>query len=736
MAATVVVNFKMGGADALQNSIRSVSQSATRIAVTEATKRTRAEQQASKARVNVEKEAAKTIAAVNKDLARDVARLGKESADVAKAAAKARVQAEKEANRQIIADVRAVEKEKQAAAARVARMGRSTAKAEGNVMGGAAHGFRRGVGVLGAGAGLVGGAIGTAGILEAVRSSMALESQIASVAADASENGVTFDQKAMTKRAQGVASSTGISASDVAAGLEEATAHGGGKAGLEAFAQNLERIGELSLASGTKMEDLASISAALTNSQITGAEDQMSIMRDLNAAAKAGNINLRELGPGIAQIMGSMKAGGFDVKDAARQAGALAQVAMGGGGAGAADSVTAARNFFNDIAKQEKDLRGMGVKTTAADGKTRVDPLTQFKQMMKITGGDVTKINAHGQMFGMQSQPLVGALMQAYMGKNTDLKDKNGKVLSGDAGLDALIKKFAGAVMTDSDVVRDAAIKRATAENQYNRALADFQAKVGTDLLPALTKALPQFAQLAGVVATLVSAFADSPGIMAGAFVGINVAAGVLESSLGALAANAGASGAATAVQKLGVAALVGAGAFAATWAVLTHYGKESDKAEKDRRKTEVAKVDDLLKKVDNGTATDADRMSLDMIQKDNEKRANTTFTERLFQDGPMDALRNEDDRAEAKQLAWVINHNKRNKPNDMAPSDGTFGPVAPPKAEQAPPGADKPLEAGAIAAAIASSLQGLRVEVSNLDKFPSGRDPTRRPITGGLDFE
>lgn len=556
MAATVVVNFKMGGEDAVLKSIRSISTSAQR----EAVRQVQASNAVTRARVagsaKEEQAAARAATRKTKEDERAAAAADKAGQKRVAAATKAADQEVRAAERAAREIARIEERQAQESARLLARKVKDNTRAFNEMakaadsskwlgkgvgrstLEGAGQGFRRGAGVLAAGAGLVGGAVGTAGVMSAVQGAVALEQQIAGIAADVQDSNGTIDQAAYKKRIQGVAGATGIGSEDIAKGLEAASAQGGGRAGLEAFAQNLEKIGELSLASGTKMEDLAAISAALTNNQITGAEDQLSIMRDVNAAAKTGNINLRELGPGIAAIMGSIKAGGFNVADSTRHASSLAQIAKAGGASSSEDATTAAKNFFNDLATHQKNLRALGVTTTSKDGRTRVDAVTQFKELMGKTGGDLNKINAHGQMFGMQSQPLVGALMSAYGGKNTDLVGKDGKQLSGNAAVDALVAKFAGSKMSDADVSKDANLRRNTTGGQLSMTMEKFKAQVGNDLLPVLAKMTPQFAQLAGAIGSLVKFVAESPGKAAAAFLALNTAVGAAQGAIGKIGGN------------------------------------------------------------------------------------------------------------------------------------------------------------------------------------------------------
>lgn len=529
----IKIDFRIGDASSLNRAVTNVVQNATRTATAEARK-------AAQARIREESNATKLIA--------------REQTATAKAAAKERVNAEKAAAREVATFQREMDKagarnfrerlrEQDRAAKESARLQKAERLAVDRVtrandarigdprraaLNGAGAGFMRGAGVLGTGAGLVAGAVGTGAIVNAVQSQANLQLKAAQLSSDVHEAGQGFvDPKAIVKQAQGIAGRTGIGAEDIVNAMTEAAGSGGGKKGLDVFAANLENYAELSLASGTKMEDLARMSAEMTNNGIEDAKTQDELMRTFAAASKKGNLNLRDVGGGIGAVMGASQAGSFEgsAEHRARQASAFVQLARAGGAKNAEDSITAARNLYNDLGSHEKTIRKLGVQTIRrkADGTTeRVDAVDQLGQLFEKTGGDITKIDPN---FGMQSQALFGKLLAEW---------KTG----GTAGMQRMVSEAENSTMSKGQVNEEANVIKSQAANQFAREMETFKARVGSDLLPAVSALIPQFAALATSIAEVVKFATTSPGEATAAFLGLATAVGAAKGAMGQLGAN------------------------------------------------------------------------------------------------------------------------------------------------------------------------------------------------------
>lgn len=613
MAATVVVNFKMGGEDALLRSIRTVSQSATRIAVSDAQKRTQAERSAGKSRIDREKQAARDIASVNKELNREISKQSKDAVNAARAAAKERLAIERQVNREIAADVRKMAKESEAAAKRVAAVGAARSGVYG---GGAMAGLRRGAGVAGAATGLVTSAIGTAGIIDAVRNQMALQRSATQLSADIHTEGGFADPQEMITKAQKVAKATGIASTSVMEALSLASAHGGGEKGLKAFAGSLEKIGSMSLATGTKIEDLAEISAAMTNANVTSSDEQFEVMRSINAAAKEGNVNFKEMASYMTEVTSMHGASAFKATAVQRQleSSGMIQIAKMGSGS-AAEAATSARSFMADLtgATAQKFASAKGFSLYEKNAKGERTGLRAMPELIadiyKNAKGDPEVLN---KLFQRESKATVAQFTAAYKGENSNLKDANGNNLSGVDGVKALLANMTQQKQSEASVEAEATQMKRTAAVKFEMAMENFRAAVGEKLLPKLIEASPALLKLTDMAIALAGAFAEAPELVAGGFLAANAMMGATEASFAALVESNGVLAGKNATAGTGLASAMvvvatGVAAFAATTALLDKINKEDEAKEKKKKDAVAKEADELIGKVNDGTATPAD---------------------------------------------------------------------------------------------------------------------------------
>jgi hypothetical protein len=89
--------------------------------------------------------------------------------------------------------------------------------------------------------------------------------------------------------------------------------------------------------------------------------------------------------------------------------------------------------------------------------------------------------------------------------------------------------------MSFEEVQKDANIVRSDTSNQMARAMEDFKAKVGNELVPVLARNIGNFATLADKVAYVTGVFAEHPGKVIAGFIGLSTALGVAQSALGVL---------------------------------------------------------------------------------------------------------------------------------------------------------------------------------------------------------
>lgn len=526
MAATVKIDFRIGDPSVVARSLKGIVAEAKKAAAEGAKAGLAEERRAAQQSMVLAKQAAAAKVKESQAAARAstaaIAAESRRQIAIEQAASRERIALAARESRERIAKAREEGVAKRAAAYQADKLARASGGGYGRVgAGGAVDGAKKIIGGAAVVGGIVGGAVGTSGIAEAIKSRIDLESKAATLAADVHENGGAFmDRAATVKKAQDVAGKTGISAGSVIDAMGVAAGSGGGKAGLDAFLGSLQEIGELSVATGAKMEDWALISAEMTNNGITDSKKQLEIMRSITAGGKKGNINARDMAAGVGAVMGAHQAGSFEGtgEHRARQASAFIQLARAGGAKNAEDAVTAARNLYNDLGSHEAIIKKMGVKTTRKNAKGEVERIDATEQMAEIfnkTNGDVTKIDP---AFGMQSQALFGKMLNEW-------KAGGGKK----GGAEAMKKMIAGfeeTSMSQADVQKEAAIIMDTASKKIAVSMEQFSAKISDELMPVLAKAIPAFEKFSQAIVDVTKFAVESPKTAAASFVALTAAAG------------------------------------------------------------------------------------------------------------------------------------------------------------------------------------------------------------------
>jgi hypothetical protein len=377
----VRIDLVIGGRGAVDRALASVSATAKQQFAANLAAQREAAKAGANAQISETERAAQAASRINRRMALEdarvreeaIKRVARESDKVARERARNEEKVTREADRKKKREEKASERAADAAVRGRRGLGSHVGQ-------GAAAGFARGASMVTTVTGAATGAVGIGSMMNAAEERLKLGREIAQLSADVSEGGKTIDKKATIEKAQKVAVETGTSALSVAEAMNVASGEGGGRKGLDAFLGVLDAgLGDLALASGTSMQDLAKLSATMTNNGVVAAEKQMEVFRGLNAAAKAGNVNLRDEAERLMTVAGAHSAGGFAGTGQSRvlQAGALMQISKLGGAANREDAATAAKNFYNDLGSHEKKLKAMGVKTFGKDGK-RVDAFEQF----------------------------------------------------------------------------------------------------------------------------------------------------------------------------------------------------------------------------------------------------------------------------------------------------------------------------------------------------------------------
>ncbi len=419
---------------------------------------------------------------------------------------------------------------------------------------GAVAGTRTGMGLLAAGGAIAAGIGGGVPVMGAIDQAMQLELGNAQLAADVRTGNDKFiDTGELKKKQQLVASQTGISALEIQQAQSVASGQGGGLKGLEVFTSQLEKWGTIALATGTKMEDLASISATMSNNMIDSGEEQVKLMLAINAAAKAGNVNTREMAKTVMGVAGKHQALGFEGTSARRMmlSSAGIQLAKLGGAPSAEEAATSWNSFMADLsstsAQSTKVYDAMGVKRftkDAAGNKVYKDVETLTAEVFEKSGGDPEKL---GKLFDIRSKAAQGVFAAAFKGENTDLRGADGSVLKGKDAIHALFAKMASAQQTEGQIGQEADLVRNQTATKLAIEMERFKATVGNDLLPVVTQLTPTFSELLKTVASgakemapFVKWVSEHPKTAAASFLALNAAVGAASSAMTSLIGKAG----------------------------------------------------------------------------------------------------------------------------------------------------------------------------------------------------
>jgi hypothetical protein len=162
-------------------------------------------------------------------------------------------------------------------------------------------------------------------------------------------------------------------------------------------------------------------------------------------------------------------------------------------------------------------------------------------------------------------------------------------------------------------------------------AMENFRAAVGEKLLPKLIEASPALLKLTDMAIALAGAFAEAPELVAGGFLAANAMMGATEASFAALVESNGVlagKNAAAGTTLASAMLVIGAGiaAYMLTTKRLEKVGKEDDVEYKTKLKEEAARADELIGKVNDGTASPQDVKDLKNIGLSAQGRAKRGF--------------------------------------------------------------------------------------------------------------
>lgn len=364
------------------------------------------------------------------------------------------------------------------------------------------------VGGLATGAAGIVGLAGTAAFANAVTVQASESAQASKLVNQTAKKGESVNslrerRGVMLKQMQGIRGFTG---GEAMTGVERFVTKTGD---VDTATRLLPQLAQLSLATGTDLGDLSEAAGQaynpLTDAGVKGGDRDKQIMDVLRTLAGQGNIGAVEI-KDMAKELGGLNAAMVKTSGPRAEmmgvAGAMAQAAIARGGAASApETTTAVTRFMQDVTTKSGSLEKMGVQAFTDKSKTKLrDPRELIADVLDKTGGDLTKI---GDIFGAYGERALGGFSPLYA--EAESKKKG----SGRGAVMAEFDRFMKATLTEQDQKSRGESALTTEEAQFKEAMKQFNAEVGSKLLPAVTKIIPAFERLTphiGVLAEKVAA--------------------------------------------------------------------------------------------------------------------------------------------------------------------------------------------------------------------------------------
>lgn len=526
MPAPVVVEFLLKGMPDVARAIRTVQQATeaadkarTSSAARTSTQRTRAEENEAKAKIRAMLKADREVQRIQEKSVRDTEKTAKAKVREQEKAAHAETRtAEKAANEKLRAE-RAVDRElrrMERARARdnerilresareqekihrqQTRMLADRAKAEERFARGTANRFmgagRAGINTAGRIAGTFAQLGGGFSLADSAEREVGLHREAGKISASTvGNNRLTTQEIVNNARATGLAQ--GFDPKEILEGVDKFKNLTGdtGRA-----MRMMPKIAQMANAVGGDVGSLADNAAniALADPKMNDAD----VLRMLRIQARQGAVGAVEL-PDFAKYGSRITAGaGLFEGDRGRniaQLSAFSQIArQRGGAATAAEATLAAQRFATDVASKSDVLAGMGIDVKGKDGKLK-EANDILKQMVKATGGDVTKFKGTG--LGERGVKVLTAASDIYSAAG-----------GGEAGMKALdeeLKKFTDG-LSDADIEMRAKERLQDADKQLEMAMIELRSAVGKELLPEFIKMVPVLREYMPVIRGLLTGF-------------------------------------------------------------------------------------------------------------------------------------------------------------------------------------------------------------------------------------
>lgn len=391
------------------------------------------------------------------------------------------------------------------------------------------RGVGTGVGILGAGAALVGGYLGTSTVLDAGRAQLDLQRRQALL-----EN-QTGDKSNYAALSKSISNVVGEDAGSIMGGFEKVA----GKSGAEGLKETKDYfldLAKIAKGAGVSMEDLGDVTATLFNRGIKG-KDLAENIRMLVQQGKDGAVEFKDMATMLDASSGALLNFKMGASQRAMTAGGLTQIGRTYGKSSAAEATNAVVDVSRDLGGKAaliKKLSGVDVHVAGTNGAQMKD-INELLPAI-IEGMAQKKTSAHlmgmGGIFTGNSTAIVNPLLQAAtfglkreVGGRYRIAGEGEKGdIKGAAAVKALLEQNAKASMDAGEAEKAFANVMNTQTEQVNVAMSKLKNELGEKLAPALTKVIPVATQMISAFGTVTTWALSNPFKAVGALMMASVA--------------------------------------------------------------------------------------------------------------------------------------------------------------------------------------------------------------------
>lgn len=392
------------------------------------------------------------------------------------------------------------------------------------------RGVGSGVGIIGAGAGLVGGYLGTSTVLDAGRSQLDLTKRQALLQNQTGDMSTDF-----VGLSKSVSNVVGEDAGSIMGGFEKVA----GKSGAEGLKETKDYfldLAKIAKGAGVSMEDLGDVTATLFNRGIKG-KDLAENIRMLVQQGKDGAVEFKDMATMLDASSGALLNFKMGASQRAMTAGGLTQIGRTFGKSSAAEATNAVVDVSRDLGGKAaliKKLSGVDVHVAGTNGAQMKD-INELLPAI-IEGMAQKKTSAHlmgiGGVFTGNSTAIVNPLLQAATfglkreegGRYRIAGEGEKGDIKGAAAVKALLEQNAKASMDAGEAEKAFANVMNTQTEQVNVAMSKLKNELGEKLVPALTKVIPVATQMISAFGTVTTWALSNPFKAVGALMMASVA--------------------------------------------------------------------------------------------------------------------------------------------------------------------------------------------------------------------